>query len=250
MRECIICGSQMSDDATTCGTCGFSSRRRFLSRTHYQSWMEQTVIPYRKKWERRTEELFSKAEPALTEKSTEPDSQVKNENQAVKKPKKMIRGIIAVIVVLAVFALGVIAGARFFSEASEPEAVVEENDLSFQIVELITEVPQPSEIDETLNWLSEHEFYYKYEKDSTNRYHVQIGSIDAYYTSRFWRLIWYNSDEYESIKLRLEELKYHISYTDETDTQLITTYTKEGKPSIRLIYDTSNHNLRIILNQT
>lgn len=62
MRECIICGSQMSDDATTCGTCGFSSRRRFLSRTHYQSWMEQTVIPYREKWERQTESSVSPTE--------------------------------------------------------------------------------------------------------------------------------------------------------------------------------------------
>lgn len=69
MKKCIICQNWIPDDAKRCETCGFPARRWFLSKHHYASWMEQTVIPYRKQWETREEEKQRKEEiqPAETE---------------------------------------------------------------------------------------------------------------------------------------------------------------------------------------
>lgn len=255
MRECIICGRQMSDDATTCGTCGFSSRRRFLSRTHYQSWMEQTVIPYRKKWERRTEEPFSKAEPALTEKSTEPDSQVNIEKQTVKrKPKKVFLGIIAVIVMLAVFALGVAVGSGTLEIAaivssSEDEVHLETLTPEEQLFTLITSVPDPSDSETTLTWIENTGV--SFDDDFRSR-SISVDSFSATYDydNESWTITCQKTkQEYQDLQNQLSDAGYYYNDINTTQTKQESTFQLKDRARIHMLYYPTTKQLVISLKQ-
>ena len=200
MRECIICGRQMSDDATTCGTCGFSSRRRFLSRTHYQSWMEQTVIPYRKKWERQTESSVSSTEtspnspeekPVILRSST---SHPKNSN-----PKRKLYALIAAGVAVIILIIGILIGTGLGGKS-----IVSDNQID-TAMNFVTNVPRPSNESETRKWLKENGF-------ASEGDNIFIGQWDAYYDSTGG---WYLSlktenpmEYYEELQSRLEKLGY------------------------------------------
>lgn len=255
MRECIICGSQMSDDAATCGTCGFSSRRWFLSRTHYQAWVEQTVIPYRKKWERRTEESLSKAEPELTEKNTEPDYQVNTEKQTVKrKPKKMFRGIIAVIVVLAVFALGVAVGSGALEttgivSSSEDEVHLETLTPEEQLFTLITSVPDPSDSEATLTWIKNTGV--SYNDDSFLSCSISTDSFSAtYHYKEYWTITCQKTkEEYQELKNHLNDAGYYYNDVNITRAKQESTFQLKDKARIRMLYYPTSKQLMITLDQ-
>ena len=114
MKKCIICQNWIPDDAKRCETCGFPARRWFLSKHHYASWMEQTVIPYRKQWETREEEKQRKEEiqPAETEneQTTEKTAEIP---AAVSKTKKKLRGLMAAGATVVILAVGIVIGVGF-----------------------------------------------------------------------------------------------------------------------------------------
>lgn len=200
MRECIICGSQMSDDAATCGTCGFSSRRWFLSRTHYQAWMEQTVIPYRKKWERRTENFSPsmKSNPINSvEKSVFESSTEHHLNKS--KPKKKHYGVIAAGVAAIILVLGILIGVGLGGKTTAS------NDQIDVAMDFITNVPRPTNESETRKWLKENGF-------TSEGNNIFIGQWEAYYDSSsrwFLSLSAENPMEYyEELQSRFEKLGY------------------------------------------
>ena len=204
MRECIICGRQMSDDATTCGTCGFSSRRRFLSRTHYQSWVEQTVIPYREKWERGTAVSVSKFASAKMHKSAEPFSQERMKNHPGKRRTKLVfRGMILAVITVAILTI--------FIEITIGKKKIETLDPQEQVniaVDFITEIPNPSKKSSTLKWIEQNDLsFQKYDEDEYDKdsgdYVLepnQLGKWHAYYRCSFtleWLLTLYVDDPVE-----------------------------------------------------
>ena len=55
MRKCIVCGNGIGEGETHCTACGFpAEERRFLSRAHCRVWMVETVEPYRRQYESRS----------------------------------------------------------------------------------------------------------------------------------------------------------------------------------------------------
>ena len=114
MKKCIICQNWIPDDAKRCETCGFTARRWFLSKHHYASWMEQTVIPYRKQWETREEEKQRKEEIQPSETENEQTAEKTAEiPAAVSKPKKKLCGLMAAGAAVVILAVGIVIGVGF-----------------------------------------------------------------------------------------------------------------------------------------
>ena len=255
MKDCIICGNPIPENTKICETCGFSSHRWFLSRAHYQAWMEQTVIPYREKWERRTEESMSKAEPERTEKSTEPDSQVNTEKQTVKrKPKKMFLGIIAVIVVLAVFALGVAVGSGALETTGIVPSFKDEVHLETltpedQLFTLITCVPDPSDSETTLTWIKNTGF--SYNDDSFLSCSVSTDSFSATYHYReYWTISCQKTkQEYQELQKQLNDAGYYYNDISTTQAKQESTFQLKDRARIRMLYYPTSKQLMITLDQ-
>ena len=238
MKKCIICQNWIPDDAKRCETCGFPARRWFLSKHHYASWMEQTVIPYRKQWETREEEKQRKEEiqPAETEneQTTEKTAEIP---AAVSKPKKKLRGLMAAIVAVVIFAAGIGVGVGVATGMANADA---EKD---PMIEVIAGMPDPRLTAATLEWLDENSIPYT---RGTGGYTADFGAWNAEYSYLLneWGIYQKNdsaSENYKALKKQLEKEGY-ILVGEENDGQV--KYAGE-KTELTLRYDSEQNTLVI-----
>lgn len=238
MKKCIICQNWIPDDAKRCETCGFPARRWFLSKNHYQSWIEKTVIPYRKQWETREEEKQRKEEiqPAETEneQTTEKTAEIP---AAVSKPKKKLRGLMAAIVAVVIFAAGIGVGVGVATGMANADA---EKD---PMIAVIAGMPDPRNTSETLTWLDENGISYSREATS---YNADFGDWNAKYSHLMdeWKIDQENdsaSEDYEALKKQLGKEGYVLA-GEESDGQV--KYVGE-KTELTLRYDSEQNALAI-----
>lgn len=53
MSGCAVCGSPSAEAGVPCARCGFPTPHgEFFSQQHYQTWLRDSVIPYRQKWQK------------------------------------------------------------------------------------------------------------------------------------------------------------------------------------------------------
>lgn len=53
MSGCAVCGSPLAEVGVPCARCGFlTPHGKFFSQQHYQTWLRDSVIPYRQKWQK------------------------------------------------------------------------------------------------------------------------------------------------------------------------------------------------------